>query len=547
MRLSWVALLGLACILGGAARPGAPGDVSLQLIAALSILAWGRVAYSARARPVRVPVPGMLLGVAAIALIATLVQVLPIYRMIGAMGTSAGLTVELASIVPAVGLPGAPSVDPGATISAILSMLPALVVLGGACLASARDRRLATLVLLGVGAVSVFFGLLQVAQGPQSAFRISETGDALDAVGFFANRNHFSALLYVLLLLTFAWALHAASRASAAPAGSRYEPAVLLPQIACLALIVIFLATQMFTRSRAGLLLTLTALVGAMLLAASVRRAAAGSSSGPSLRLLAAVVVSGVLVLSEVTVFRATERFVGDPLAGRTAFARNTLEAAMAHLPLGSGLGTFVPVYGLFEQPNEALLDAFANRAHNDFLELCLETGVFGVLAVALFLAWLARTTFAIWLRPSPDGEQIDLLLARAASIAVILLLLHSAVDYPLRTTALLTVGAFLCALMVAPLAKPAAAKSAAERPDSAKPSLNATPMPTKPLSAGAGSPGRGSPSSQAGCLTDAGGRRPGGPPHAAPGVPGVPEAPRPGAPRSWQAGGEWPDEWRRK
>jgi hypothetical protein len=46
----------------------------------------------------------------------------------------------------------------------------------------------------------------------------------------------------------------------------------------------------------------------------------------------------------------------------------------------------------------------------------------------------------------------IDLLLARAATIAVPLIIAHCAVDYPLRTGAIMAVFAFSCALLIEPL-----------------------------------------------------------------------------------------------
>ena len=46
-------------------------------------------------------------------------------------------------------------------------------------------------------------------------------------------------------------------------------------------------------------------------------------------------------------------------------------------MPVGAGLGTFVPVYAMFEKPEQVSL-FYVNRAHNDVLELWLETGVAG-------------------------------------------------------------------------------------------------------------------------------------------------------------------------
>ena len=120
-------------------------------------------------------------------------------------------------------------------------------------------------------------------------------------------------------------------------------------------------------------------------------------------------------------------------------------------MPFGSGMGTFVPVYAMYEKPADALMDAYVNRAHNDVLELWLEAGVFGLILMALFLAWLARASWALWRPEGAGASGIDLLLARAATLIVALLAAHSFVDYPLRTGAMMALMAFACGLLVAP------------------------------------------------------------------------------------------------
>jgi hypothetical protein len=132
----------------------------------------------------------------------------------------------------------------------------------------------------------------------------------------------------------------------------------------------------------------------------------------------------------------------------RLPFARNTIAAAKAYMPFGSGLGTFMPVYQLFEKPTD-VATTFANHAHNDLLEVWLETGVLGPVLIGVFLFWFARASLRAW-RPSnvPTGE-LDRGLARAASIAIALLGAHSLVDYPLRTSALAAVAAFTLALLI--------------------------------------------------------------------------------------------------
>jgi hypothetical protein len=151
--------------------------------------------------------------------------------------------------------------------------------------------------------------------------------------------------------------------------------------------------------------------------------------------------------------YRVMERFVVDPLAdARLPFGRNTVEAALAYMPLGSGLGTFVPVYAMFEKPEDTIIGTFANHAHNDFLELWLNTGAAGLVLVGMFVVWLALRSVEIWRSAlPPQASELDWTLVRAATIVVALLVAHSFVDYPLRTGAIMAVMAFACALLVEP------------------------------------------------------------------------------------------------
>jgi hypothetical protein len=129
--------------------------------------------------------------------------------------------------------------------------------------------------------------------------------------------------------------------------------------------------------------------------------------------------------------------------------AGTTIEAARAYMPLGSGLGTFVPVYAMFEKPQDAA-DTYVNRAHNDFLEVWLEAGVLGVALGGLFVIWLVRRSVEIWRSaPAPGASQLDWHLVRAATIVPALLLAHSLVEFPVRTGAIMAVMVFACALLI--------------------------------------------------------------------------------------------------
>jgi phosphoglycerol transferase MdoB-like AlkP superfamily enzyme len=134
----------------------------------------------------------------------------------------------------------------------------------------------------------------------------------------------------------------------------------------------------------------------------------------------------------------------------RWPIAQVTSRAAIANLPFGSGFGAFSPVYEKFA-PRTLLMDQhrYVNQAHDDWLDLWLTGGAPAIVLAAGFLAWLAVSTVRLWSRGDPEGRVLDLALAQAASIVIVLLLVHSALDYPLRTAALSVVFAIACAYLV--------------------------------------------------------------------------------------------------
>ena len=80
-------------------------------------------------------------------------------------------------------------------------------------------------------------------------------------------------------------------------------------------------------------------------------------------------------------------------------------------------------------------------------------TRLLGVLLLAGFLVWFVRRSLAVW-RAAPEGAgRAQSMLEKTAILIIALLLAHSLVDYPLRTTALGTIFAFCCAILASPAA----------------------------------------------------------------------------------------------
>ena len=162
-------------------------------------------------------------------------------------------------------------------------------------------------------------------------------------------------------------------------------------------------------------------------------------------------------------------RFEGDPLEDlRFALNRTTFSTVLDTLPFGTGLGSFVRVYATVEKQQD-VFTGFANRAHDDLAELLLETGFIGACLLLAFVAWYAMRSFRVWRTRETHGDAIEPMLERAASLIIGLLLLHSLVDYPLRTAALGAVFAFFCAILAVPAPADHERRKAAASPGKAQ------------------------------------------------------------------------------
>jgi O-antigen ligase len=350
------------------------------------------------------------------------------------------------------------SMSPEATWLSVLSLIPPLAIFLGCLLLGYRERRLMSLVILSVGLVSVFLGLLQVSQGPTSPLRFFAFTNPTEAVGFFANRNHLAALLYGLTLLAAAWAIDAAFITQPGGNRNRYDGLAIVALVASFTVLIILVSAQAMARSRAGLGLTMVAVFGALALAYWDRRAARVKghrerAGVTPIKVLLGATALGIVLSVQFALYRVMERFVAvDPLEDTRIFiAPNTIEAAKGHMPFGSGMGTFVPTYAMYEKVQDTLINGYVNHAHDDVLELWLETGALGIILMGVFVVWLVSRSMKIW-RAAPLGaREIDHSLARAGTLIIGLLILHSFLDYPLRTSAMMAIMAFACALLIEP------------------------------------------------------------------------------------------------
>jgi O-antigen ligase len=112
--------------------------------------------------------------------------------------------------------------------------------------------------------------------------------------------------------------------------------------------------------------------------------------------------------------------------------------------PVGSGLGTFVPVFKANENL-DLVTSLYLNHAHNDVLELLIETGILGAILLAIAVVLVLVRLWKVFRRGS--GSEVTAVLGGAGILAI--LLLHSLVDYPIRADAIAAVAGLAAGLLV--------------------------------------------------------------------------------------------------
>jgi O-antigen ligase len=413
-------LIAAGIVLGGASTPASGLAFAYQLLALVLLVVGGVV----RAGPPP-PLSRVVIGGAAALCALALAQVIPLPA---ALWTALPGRTWVSETLALAGLPAFPfaaSLDPYATVVALLSLVPAAAVVTLVLRAGSIPVTRVALTVVALIALSYLIGILQFTGGSDSALYLHPFTNRGSGVGFFANANHQALLLAAGVPLV------------AALCAERVQRRFLMAwhAFAILALYVVAAATGItLTGSVAGMGLLLVAVLCSPWLI----------PSGAKTRLL--VIVGGLLGAGLAAL--ASVGVLGSTMEGtvtRPAIWRTTVQGITEFWPLGSGLGTFPSVYPLFED-GDTVTRTYVNHAHNDYLEWVFEAGLIGAALIVAGLAWWAIASVRAWRGPAEAQ-----LWPRAASILVGLVLAHSVVDYPLRTPAMLVVTVFFALVLASP------------------------------------------------------------------------------------------------
>jgi O-antigen ligase len=300
------------------------------------------------------------------------------------------------------------SIDPYATAQTLLTLLPALVLFL-ATIALDTDRLyLLVRLLIAVAVLQAAWGLVQYSSSGSSA------------QGSYYNRDHYSTLMEFTLPLVIALITHHIAHRREHDEGRHKTVLAFYLMAATL----IFLG-GMFAMSRAGIPnLFLAILLTPLLLSSKVHK----TRTALFIVLFLAVTMTLAYLTGLVPVIN---RFIGtDPLAdARWAMFTQVIVAIQQFFPLGSGPGTFGNVYTAF-QPMEHVGAGFIDNAHNDYLELLLETGAIGISLLVFFTGIFLYGWYKLW----GNAQHPLFMLQVGAGMGLLFSLIHAFFDFNFHT-----------------------------------------------------------------------------------------------------------------
>ena len=365
----------------------------------------------------------------------------------------------------ALGIPyrGSISLDPAASRNSILRILSYAGVFWLA-LQYGRDparARYALRALAAGSACHALYGLVLAFSGIERILWLEKTvyHDAVTAT--FVNPNSFATYAGIGLLCATAVLRYRFGRRAARPASFRLRLnflfAEFMPRNALfIAMWMILASALLLSLSRGGVAATaLSLLVFFGVLAARSRLRLRTMVLG-----LIAPVLAGAalfLVIGEGLERRVSE--IGSDWPKRSEIYAQTLNAIEESPLLGTGLGTFGPVYR--SHRSEEIRPGGVNMAHNDYLELSLELGI---PAAALFV--LSITVLALGCALSVRGRRRRSPVLPAAGVAACALVgAHALVDFSLQIPAVAATFALVLGISVAQTQPRSAPRSRAATP----------------------------------------------------------------------------------
>ncbi|MGH6785622.1 MAG: O-antigen ligase family protein [Novosphingobium sp.] len=419
-----LAYLAAVLVLGGASAAGLSGNFLLQLLGA-GLIGW--TLWSAEEEPaIATGLRPFLIAVAALMALQFLPLPPGLWRLLPGREQVYDGFVTLGVAPPWLTL----SLAPWKSLASFAWWLPALALFAALRAPGAPPVRHVVWTIGAVAALSAVIGAMQRGLGSGYFYLITNYGEG---PGFFANSNHQGSFLLCALALWSGWLVSEREGLLRGGSGRLGVPPWALYALAGALLLGVLVSGSLACVALLAPVLAAIALIARPQLNAPPAALALGA-------VLVAAGFAAFLLYGPV----ANDLTAKGAVAGisRQEFLVTGARIAGDFAPFGSGVGTFQDLYRWYEDP-ALVTTTYVNHAHDDLLELLLETGLPGLAVLGVFLAWFVPRAWRLW-----TGER-DRPLALAASVAIGVELLHSLVDYPLRTAAMSSLVAVACVLLV--------------------------------------------------------------------------------------------------
>lgn len=326
------------------------------------------------------------------------------------------------------------SMTPETTYISLLDFLPPFSI-ALITLLSSRTREISitlrTIMLLIVFAA--FVGLLQVLLNNPIFYPYEITNFGYP-VGFFANTNHLATVLVLGILLSLQ-RIHKINQTSFDNEGST------MVWYFCVLIQLIVLSLTESIAAVIILLIMLVIVLGLFLL--------------PRVKNIWQRLLFFSVCLLAISFYVIDFLYLGNNVGSLMAKFNNTENLSRTEIwatllksreflsVFGTGPGSFYEVYLLMSNSSD-FTNRYVPHAHNDYLEFYLELGILGIVVIGLFIFWFLLQI----LKEFKDKTSLNVDTAYL-KLAIVVPLLHSIADYPLRTIAVMSIFIFFTMLQV--------------------------------------------------------------------------------------------------
>jgi O-antigen ligase len=329
-------------------------------------------------------------------------------------------------------VPNTISADPFTTLTTSIHAIALLIFFSTLLTLLDSTNRIRNLVnyLTVFGFVFAFFAILQSILSPAKIYGIYEVRYARP-FGSFVNRHNFAALIEMIIALPLAFLLTGLIKRD------RRLLYVTMTSLMGVALIL--------SGSRGGFV-SLIALVAMMVI---VTRKSSGRRdlilrAGLAVGLILVVIAGSILVGGESSLSRFVETAKSqDVTTSRAHIWETTHKDIDANLPFGVGLGALGVAYTPFDTLSGM---ERVEQAHNDYLQLASDMGIFGILLGCVFLFLFFRTGTRATRVENPFRRAVSI----GAFCGCFAVVVHSMFDFVLHTTAIALVFISLLSLVIA-------------------------------------------------------------------------------------------------